>query len=114
MKKAIALIIIALALAACGKPDTGSSTFSTSYNITLPSDTSFTVLQDGKPVSLKTKGNALDFSNLPDTPVTLKFITGDSLVMKKDNVSLNGKEHHASTGETIVLVRRGDKVEIKG
>lgn len=98
--------LMAACLAGCGS----SNGFSTDYSVTLPSSTSFTTSQDGEKFPPPITGNGLDYSRIPNKPLTLTFDTGDVVVLNKTEISINGATQKPKAGSTVALVRINDKV----
>lgn len=84
--------------------------FDTDYSVTLPSETSLTTWQSGENFTPGIAGNSFDLSGRPRSPITLKFETGDVVVLHKDRLEINGKAFTPKPGSTVVLQRKDDKV----
>lgn len=98
--------LMAACIAGCGS----SNGFSTDYSVLLPGNTSFTTSQDGSGFRPPITENGLDYSRIRNKPLTLTFDTGDVVVLRKTEISINGATRKPHAGSTVTLTRVNDKV----
>jgi hypothetical protein len=104
--------MIAIALISCAQTERTEATNFRQFNpIEPPTSMVVTSFQDGKNIMPNIVENELDYSALPNKPITLLFATGDELVLSDKKTIFNGAVLKAPAGAKITFKRVNGRIK---